>query len=101
MIRQGKKWEKERIIYEEKEREREAEMKVKEMELLASESKFIDSREHRGFKVLTIKDKKFTDGEMDLEIFLKKENDLMADRLRPKEKKFDPYTKDIRIVDAK
>lgn len=101
LIRQGKRWERERLLYEEKEREREAELKVREMEMLASESKFDEKIESRGIRVLGIKDKQYTEEEKNLAKFLKTENDLMADRLKPKEKKFDPYTKDLRIVDAK
>lgn len=101
LIRQGKRWERERIKYEEKEREREAELKVRELELLASEGKFNEKTESRGVRVLGIQDRQYTDAERDLANFLKKENDLMADRLKPKEKKFDPYTKDLRLVDAK
>lgn len=101
LIRQGKRWERERHKYEEKEREREAELKVREMELLASEGKFEENVERRGVRVLGIRDRQYTNAERDLADFLKKENDLMADRLRPKEKQFDPYTKDLRLVDAK
>lgn len=101
LIRQGKRWERERQKYEEKEREREAELKVREMELLASESKFDEKIESRGVRVLGIRDRQYTDAEKDLADFLKKENDLMENRLKPKEKKFDPYTKDLRLVDAK
>lgn len=101
MIRQGKRWERERHKYEEKEREREAELKVREMELLASEGKFNENAESRGVRVLGIRDRQYTDAERDLADFLKTENDLMVDRLKPKEKEFDPYTKDLRLVDAK
>lgn len=97
----GKKWEVERLIYEEREREREAQMKIREKELLESDQAYIDSREGRGINVLSIKDKSYTKDERDLENFLKKENDLMMNRLKPKDKSFDPFKKDLRVVDAK
>lgn len=93
LISLSKKWEAERLIYEEREREREAQLKIREMELLAADQKFIESRESRGANVLAIKNKSYTKNEMDLENFLKKENDLMIDRLKPKDTAFDPFTK--------
>lgn len=49
----------------------------------------------------SIRDQNYTDGEEDLKIFLAKEHDLMANRLKTRERVFDPYTKDIRLVDEK
>lgn len=101
LVRQSKKWEKERILFEEREREREAEMKVREIELLAAEGKYNENREGCGTNLLDIKSKQYRHGEIDLENFIKMENALMANRLKSDEMKFDPYTKDLRMVDAK
>lgn len=101
LIRQSKKWEREHHIYEEREREREAEMKIREMQLLASEGKFNAKQESRGIKLLNLQDKQRKSGQIDLENFLRKENDLMTNRMKSNEKKFDPFTKDLRMVDAR
>lgn len=50
---------------------------------------------------IRIKDTNYGDGEDDLKHFLKRENDLMANRLKSGERTFDPYTKDTRLVDEK
>lgn len=98
MIRLSKKWEAEHQLWEERERQNEAEMKAKEMELLASDKKCLvkalannNGRIERGSQK----------GEMNMDNFLKKERQLMLTRLKPKEKKFIPFTKDLRVVDAK
>lgn len=95
LLRLGKKWEAEHKISVEQERQREAEMKIKELEVLTSDTGKID-------REISSKKKSFNrKGGMDLQNFLKNENVLMLDRLKPKEKKFKPFTKDLRIVDAK
>lgn len=76
-------------------------MKVREMELLAAEGKLNETIESRGVRVLGVKNREYTEVEKDLADFLNTENELMANRLKPKETKFDPYTKDLRLVDAK
>lgn len=102
MIRLGKKWEAEHQQWEERERQQEAEMKVKEMELLASDKKCLGKLEKGssgggGERA----DKSPRKGEMNMDNFLKKERQLMLTRLKPKDKKFVPFTKDLRVVDAK
>lgn len=99
MIRLGKKWEAEHLLWEEKERQNEAELKVKEMELLASDKSYVEKLETlESRKAL---EKCFTKGEMNMVDFLANERALMLNRLRPKEKKFVPFTKDLRVIDAK
>lgn len=49
----------------------------------------------------SIKDQKYADNEQELKHFLEKEHNLMANRLKSKDRVFDPYTKDIRLVDEK
>lgn len=73
-------------------------MKMKERELLASDKKSLakalasnNGRAERGAQR----------GEMNMDNFLKKERQLMMTRLKPKDKKFVPFTKDLRVVDAK
>lgn len=97
IIRLGKKWEAEHQMWEERERRNEAELKAKEMELLASDKKRMGKLRNNGGHV----EKGARKGEMDLDNFLKKERQLMLTRLRPKDKKFVPFTKDLRVVDAK
>lgn len=99
MIRLGKKWEAEHLLWEEKERQNEVEMKIKEMELLASDKSYVEKLE--AVECRKALDKCFRKGEMNMVDFLKNEKELMLNRLRPKEKKFVPFTKDIRVVDAK
>lgn len=103
MIRLSKKWEAEHQQWEERERQQEAEMKVKEMELLASDKnrclgKLEKSNRDGGDGRAQKSPRK---GEMNMDNFLKKERQLMLTRLKPKDKKFIPFTKDLRIVDAK
>lgn len=99
MIRLGKKWEAEHILWEEKERQNEAEMKIREMELLKADQSYVEKLESvESRKVL---EKCFRKNEMNMMDFLAKERVLMLNRLKPKEKKFVPFTKDLRIVDAK
>lgn len=97
MIRLGKKWEAEHQQWEERERQNEAQMKVKEMELLASDKKCLGKLGNANGHG----EKSPRKGEMDLDNFLKKERQLMLTRLKQKEKKFVPFTKDLRVVDAK
>lgn len=99
MIRLGKKWEAEHILWEEKERQNEVEMKIREMELLKADQSYVEKLESvESRKVL---EKCFRKNEMNMTDFLAKERVLMLNRLKPKEKKFVPFTKDLRIVDAK
>lgn len=103
MKRLSKKWEAEHQQWEERERQQEAEMKVKEMELLASDKKCLRKLEKSsgGGCVGLAGDKSPRKGAMNMDHFLKKERQLMLTRLKPKDKKFVPFTKDLRIVDAK
>lgn len=98
MVRMGKKWEAEHIRWEEEERQREAEMKVREMELLAADKSYSENIETELKKPLATS---FRKNEMDMVEFLEKERELMTYRLRPKVPKFMPFTKDVRVVDAK
>lgn len=99
MIRLGKKWEAEHLLWEEKERQNEAELKIKEKELLSSDKSYIENLES-GIEKLAL-DECFRKGELNMVDFLAKETALMLNRLKPREKKFVPFTKDIRAVDAK
>lgn len=101
LVRQSRKWEKQRALFEQSERTRESQMKIREMELLRSEAKLNEDLESRGVQLATVYDQQYRAGEIDLENFLKNESDLMANRLKSNETKFDPYTKDLRLVDAK
>lgn len=94
-MRLGKKWEAEHIIYAEEERKREAEMKIKELEVLTLDKHKIDK------EMTMAKKASHCEGEMNMQHFLKNENDRMLNRLKPKEKQFKPFTKDLRLVDAK
>ncbi|XP_055305741.1 uncharacterized protein LOC129570229 isoform X2 [Sitodiplosis mosellana] len=99
MVRLGKKWEAEHILWEEKERQNEVEMKIREMELLKADQSYVEKLESaESRKVL---EKCFRKNEMNMTDFLAKERILMLNRLKPKEKKFVPFTKDLRVVDAK
>lgn len=97
MIRLSKKWEAEHQLLEERERANEAQMKLKEMELLASDKKCLGKLGNNSGRV----EKGPQKSEMNMDNFLKKERQLMLTRLKPKDKKFVPFTKDLRVVDAK
>lgn len=98
MIRLSKKWEAEHQLWEERERQNEAQMKVKEMELLASDKKCLrKTMENSNGRA----EKGSRKGDMNMDNFLKKERQLMLTRLKPKDKKFVPFTRDLRVVDAK
>lgn len=102
MIRLGKKWEAEHQQWEVRERQQEAEMRVKEMELLASDKNRCLGKLEKGNRDGGGRAEKIPrKGEMNMDNFLKKERQLMLTRLKPKDKKFIPFTKDLRIVDAK
>lgn len=95
LLRLGKKWKAEHLEFIEQERKREAEMKIKEIETLTSDKHKIKRN------LTTTKKPSQQKDEMNLQNFLKNENDLMLDKLRPKDKQFKPFTKDLRLVDAK
>lgn len=101
MKRLGKKWEAEHQLIEERERQQEAEKKVKEMELLASDKKCLRKLGKSNGGGGLAAEKSPRKGAMNMDNFLKKERQLMLTRLKPKDKKFVPFTKDLRIVDAK
>lgn len=99
IIRLGKKWEADNLLWEEKEKQKELEMKLKEMEILSSDKSYFSHLEKVNGRVNLAKD--FQKTELNLADFLKKEKQLMLNRLKPKEKQFQPFTKDTRVVDAK
>lgn len=99
MIRLSKKWEADNLVWEEKQQKKQEEMKTKEMELLACDQSYAKKLEVAGG--CGPLDKSFRRNEMNMVDFLAKERKLMLHRLKPKEKKFVPFTKDLREVDAK
>ncbi|XP_031632397.1 uncharacterized protein LOC116346466 [Contarinia nasturtii] len=99
MNRLAKKWEAEHILWEERERQNEVEMKLKEMELLSTDKSLVKKLENAEKRRALVKC--FRRGTMNMENFLATETALMLNRLKPKEKKFIPFTRDIRVVDAK
>lgn len=52
LLRQGAKWEKERLLYEVAERKREAELKAKQDEALAKEQKYIENTGSKKMELL-------------------------------------------------
>lgn len=48
----------------------------------------------------SIKDRN-NDSETSLSLFLEKEHNMMVNRMKSTEREFDPYTKDVRLVDEK
>lgn len=99
MKRLSKKWEAEHILWEEKERQNEAEMKIKEMELLSADKSYVTKIENTAARKAF--EKSFGKSKMDMTDFLAKEKALMMKKLKPKEKVFIPFTKDLRLIDAK
>lgn len=74
-------------------------MKLREMELLSTDKSIVKKLENAEKRKAL--EKCFKKGEMNMMDFLAKETALMLNRLKPKEKKFIPFTRDIRVVDAK
>lgn len=99
IIRLGKKWEADHLLWEEREKQKEVEMKLKEMEMLSSDKNYFAHLESVNGRVNL--ENKFEKTELNMVAFLMKERQLMLNRLKPKEKEFKPFTKDIRVVDAK
>lgn len=97
MIRLGKKWEVEHLLWEEKERQKEVQMKMRETELLSSDKSYAEKLESVESRIAL--EKCSRNSEMNM--FLAREKALMLNRLKPKENKFVPFTKDVRVVDAK
>lgn len=96
LLRLVKKWEAEHIMYVEEERKREAEMKIKELEVLTLDKPKVDKE-----MTMARRASSHCESEMDMEHFLKNENERMLNRLKLHVKQFKPFEKDLRIVDAK
>lgn len=96
LVRKGKKWEADRLVYMEQERLREAENKIREIELLSTDHEQLASRRF-GKRHSRAKPRPSNAGQE----FWDSERALMMQRLKPSDKQFKPFTKDLRIVDAK
>lgn len=99
IIRLGKKWEAEHEQWEVKERQRETEMKIKEMEMLSADKSYFSQLESTDNRIDL--ENNYLPSELNMVAFLRKEKKLMHARLQPKEKQFQPFKKDLRVVDAK
>lgn len=96
LVRKGEKWEADRLVYMEQERLREAENKIREIELLSTDHEQLASRRF-GKRNSKAKPRRSNAGQE----FWDNERVLMMQRLKPNDKQFKPFTKDLRIVDAK
>uniref|UniRef100_A0A336M276 CSON010654 protein n=1 Tax=Culicoides sonorensis TaxID=179676 RepID=A0A336M276_CULSO len=75
LIKQGNKWEKERILLEEQDRLREIEAKKRREKLLETEQLYTVEINAQGLDVLAIKNRKYTEPEINLKDFLLSERE--------------------------
>lgn len=96
LIKQGLKWEKERLLLEEQDRLREIETKKRREKLLETEQLYTVEINAKGLEVTAIKNRKYTEPEINLKDF------LLSEREAAVKKKFapmDPF-KDVQMMVA-
>jgi hypothetical protein len=93
LLRQGKRWEKERIVLEENEKQQAIEAQKERENLLEKRILYVFDDEPVGKDVLKIHDNNFDECEKDLEQYLKDEQERMRTRGRAKKKVVDVGTK--------
>lgn len=84
LIKQGKRWERERLQLEEQERKREIATKREREKMLEEQTLYIFDPEKvdiSGMDILKVKNRKFTECEIDLKDFLLSEKDNMKKRM--------------------
>lgn len=86
LIKQGAKWERERLIYDELDKQKEIELKKKREASLLLEDEYTQSNKVRGMDLLRIKNRDYTDCEMDLKNFLDQEKKTMTGKSEKKKK---------------
>lgn len=87
LIKQGKRWERERLQLEEQERLKEIATKREREKMLEEQTLYIfdaDKVDMSGMDLLKIKNRKFTECEIDLKDFLLSEKDNMKKRMMGK-----------------
>lgn len=97
MIKQGLKWEKERLLLEEQDRIREIESKERRERLLEMEQLYAVETSALGIDIEKIKSRKYTEPEIDLKNFLLTERE----KLTKKVKAGDPFFDVQMIVQAR
>lgn len=102
LIKQGKRWERERIILEEQERLSEIQAKKEREQMLEDQTLYIFDSEQAnaanagGLDLLKIKNRKFTDCEIDVKAFLLSEKNESKKRLLAKATSSEERSFDIR-----
>lgn len=94
LIKQGLKWEKERLLLEEQDRLREIETKKRREKLLETEQLYTVEINAKGLDVTAIKSRKYTEPEINLKDFLLSEREAAV---KNKFKPMDPF-KDIQMM---
>lgn len=97
LVCKGKKWEADRLAYMEQERIREAENKIREIELLNTDQAHLSGGRFGKRNSRAMPRRSGGDNLA----FWENERALMLKRMKPSDKQFKPFTKDLRIVDAK
>lgn len=100
LVLKGKQWEADRLAYMEQERLREAENKIREIELLNTDQEQLASERFGKHNNNRSKARR-SNGGNDMAFFMENERALMQQRMKASDKQFKPFTKDLRIVDAK
>lgn len=101
LVRKGKQWEADRLAYMEQERLREAENKIREIELLNTDQEQLAGERFGNHKNRARARRSNGGGGGNDMAFWENERALMLKRMKPSDKQFKPFTKDLRIVDAK
>lgn len=96
LIKQGAKWEKERLLLEEQDRLNEIETKKRREKLLETEQLYTVEINEKGLDVQAIKSRKYTEPEINLKDF------LLSEREAAVKKKFEPLDpfKDVQMMVA-
>ncbi|XP_063702910.1 neurofilament medium polypeptide [Culicoides brevitarsis] len=96
LIKQGAKWEKERLLLEEQDRLNEIEAKKRREKLLETEQLYTVEINAQGLDIMAIKSRKYTEPEINLKDF------LLSEREAAVKKKFEPLDpfKDVQMMVA-
>lgn len=89
LIKQGLKWERERLLLEEQDRLREIEAKERRERLLETEQLYAVETSALGVDIEKIKSRKFTEPEIELKKFLLTEREKLTKQVKPADPFFD------------
>ncbi|CAD7079323.1 unnamed protein product [Hermetia illucens] len=98
LIRQGMKWERNRLVFEDLEKKKELELQARKIQQTGLEEQYRSEDALRGLDLLRIHDKKWKPCELDLKKFLETEEALMKQRFIRKPVQYNSDPKDVRNV---